>query len=122
MPRSRRTRAAKPVQPRVKIWMERGGEYLFGYGIAEILRAIDQTGSIKEAAGKLGKSYRYVWGRIKDAEAALGDVLVETRVGGSDAQRSDLTPLGKRLMTDFLDLRERVFGMVEAEFRQRFRL
>lgn len=102
--------------------MERDGEYLFGYGIAEILQAIDQTGSIKEAAGSLGKSYRYVWGRIKDAESALDDVLVETRVGGGDAQRSDLTPLGKRLMTDFLDLRKRVFGMVEAEFRQRFRL
>ena len=122
MPRSRRIRAGKPVQPRVKIWMERGGEYLFGFGIAEILRAVDETGSIKEAAGSLGKSYRYVWGRIKDAETALDDILVETRVGGGDAQRSALTPLGKRLMTDFLDLRERVFRMVEAEFRERFRL
>ncbi|MBI5761441.1 MAG: LysR family transcriptional regulator [Planctomycetales bacterium] len=122
MPRTRQTRAVKSVQPHVKVWMERGGEYLFGYGIAEILRAVDESGSTKEAAEALGKSCRYVWGRIKDAETALNDVLVETRVGCSDAQRSNLTPLGKRLMTDFLDLRERVFAMVEAEFRKRFRL
>lgn len=89
MPRSRRTRAAKPVQPRVKIWMERGGEYLFGYGIAEILRAIDQTGSIKEAAGFRRRGAVVIYVGIDDTDTLdspgtnqLAQALV-VRVAGS---------------------------------------
>jgi molybdate transport repressor ModE-like protein len=41
-----------------------------------------RAGSFKQAASDLGKSYRYIWGRIKEAERVLGQQLVETRVGG----------------------------------------
>jgi molybdenum-dependent DNA-binding transcriptional regulator ModE len=66
--RSRRT----PLLPRVKVWLEVGGCYAFGLGISEILQAVERTGSIKHAAAHLGKSYCYVWGRIKKAEQAQG--------------------------------------------------
>lgn len=62
-----------------------------GHGICEILQAVAATGSIKEAAANLGKSYRYVWGRIKKAEKAIARELVTTHVGGSGVQRSELT-------------------------------
>jgi hypothetical protein len=45
----------------------------------EILRAVDRTGSIKQAAAEMGKNYRHVWARIKEADAARGGTLVETR-------------------------------------------
>lgn len=80
------------MAPRVKVWLESQGNYAFGFGIAEILQAVDRARSIKQAAGDLGKSYRYVWGRIKKAEKTLGQQLVETQIGGKDAQRSTLTP------------------------------
>jgi molybdate transport system regulatory protein len=106
--------------PRVKVWLEADGEYVFGFGVCEILQAVEQTGSIKQAAGKLGKSYRYIWGRIKEAEQTLGQALVETHVGGKGTQRSFLTPIAVHLVTNFLALRERMYEIVGEEYHRRF--
>jgi molybdate transport repressor ModE-like protein len=59
----------------VKVWLERDSRYAFGLGVCEILQAVDRTGSIKQAASELGKSYRHVWAGVKEAEGALGDAL-----------------------------------------------
>src|SRR5215831_1268706 len=84
--------------PRVKVWLEVGGRYAVGLGISEILQAVDRTGSIKQAAIEVGKSYRHVWERVKEAASALGVVLVETQIGGKDVRRSCLTPDARRLV------------------------
>src|SRR5438309_2220310 len=99
MARSATTRQSKlHLVPRVKVWLEYRGHYAFGFGICEILKAVDRAGSIKQAAGDLGKSYRYVWGRIKEAEHALGQLLVQTQVGGQGSQRSALTEAARQLV------------------------
>jgi molybdate transport system regulatory protein len=107
--------------PRVKVWLEADDCYAFGYGLSLILQAVDQAGSIKQAAADLGLSYRYVWGRIKEAERALGRQLVETHVGGKGPQRSALTPEARQLLADFLELRGRMIELVRDEFGRRFR-
>jgi molybdate transport system regulatory protein len=105
---------------RVKVWLEIDGQYVFGRGISEILKAVDGAGSIKEAAAILGKSYRHVWGRIKQAEKAMGVSLVQTRVGGAGASRSSLTELAGRLVGEYDALRERMFEVAHEEFTARF--
>ncbi len=109
----------KPLQPRVKVWLEVDGQYVFGFGISEILKAVEATGSIKAAAERLGKSYRHVWARVKRAEQALGEPLVQTRVGGKGAGRSTLTELASRMAADFDALRRQVFKVAEQEFSTR---
>ncbi len=112
--------ACHPVRPRVKVWLEMDGRYVFGYGISEILKAIDTCGSIKAAAQRLGKSYRYVWARVKKAEKALGRPLVCTRVGGKGTSRSSLTETARQLVGDYGALRRRMFEVVQQEFSSRF--
>jgi len=109
----------KQLVPRIKVWMELSGSYVFGRGISDILKAVDDAGSIKQAAHSLGKSYRYVWKRIKDAETALGAALVETQVGGKDAHRSDLTDFGRTLVDEFDRLRSRMDALLVEEFPRR---
>jgi molybdate transport system regulatory protein len=123
MPRSQIQRRNKPavLVPRVKVWLEIDGRYAFGFGISEILQAVDRAGSIKQAANDLGKSYRYVWGRIKQAEHAIGKPLVDARVGGKETRRSFLTPAARQLVDDFLAIRQRMMQVVRQEFQQRFR-
>jgi len=123
MPRlhTRPSRKPPPLVPRVKVWLETEGRYAFGFGISEILQAVDRAGSIKQAANDLGKSYRYVWGRIKKAEHALGQALVEAQVGGKGPHRSSLTPAARQLTDDFLAMRDRMSEVVRQEFRRRFR-
>src|SRR5262245_38147805 len=84
--------------PRVKVWVECGGRYAFGFGLAEILQALERAGSFKQAASDLGKSYRYIWGRIKEAEKVLEQQLVRTQVGGKEQKRSFLTPVARQLV------------------------
>jgi molybdate transport system regulatory protein len=109
------------MEARVKVWLEKDGQYVFGLGLSEILKAVEAAGSIKAAAGLLGKSYRHVWGRIKKAERALGEPLVETRVGGKGTGRSSLTALAGRLLADYDALRRRMFDVAGQEFACRFR-
>lgn len=101
------------------MWLERDGQYIFGYRLCEILRAIDRTGSIKHAAADFGYSYRYVWGRIKKAERTLGQPLVIAQVGGKGVHRSELTSHARRLVEDFSAVRERMLAVVEREFARR---
>ena len=108
------------LQPRVKIWLEVEGRYAFGFGLCEMLQAVRRCGAIKQAAGELSKSYRYVWGRIKEAEDTLGQQLVETQVGGKDALRSRLTPLAERLIVEFTALRNAMRVMLHREFSRCF--
>ena len=119
-PARRSSSKRKPIQPRVKVWLEIDGQYVFGFGISEILKAVEASGSIKAAAGLLQKSYRHVWARIKEAELALGESLVRTRVGGKGTHRSSLTELAGRLVADYDALRQRTFEVVEQEFSSRF--
>ena len=121
----------KQIQPRVKVWLEtvgqenggreRGGQYVFGLGISDILKAVESSGSIKAAAELLGKSYRHVWSRVKEAEEALGQPLVDARRGGSGTSRSSLTKLAVQLVGDYDALRRRMFEVVEEEFSGRFK-
>jgi molybdate transport system regulatory protein len=114
-------RAPSPLLvPRVKVWLERDGSYAFGLGLSDILQAVGRAGSIKRAAADLGKSYRHVWGRIKQAEHVLGRPLVETQVGGQGSQRSSLTAEAHRLVAAFTDLRRRMFQLVQEEFARAF--
>jgi molybdate transport repressor ModE-like protein len=107
--------------PRVKVWFEAGENYAFGFGLSKILQAVERAGSIKHAAADLGLSYRYVWGRIKQAEKALGRPLVATQVGGQGRQRSSLTPEARLLLTAFLDLRGRMRRLLAEVFARCFR-
>lgn len=107
------------IRPRVKFWFELDGERAFCPGVCRILREVEHTGSIKDAALAIGRSYRFVWGKIKQVERAIGAPLVETRVGGSQEQRSVLTPLGQLLLREFEGLRQQLFDIIDGEFAPR---
>ncbi len=113
---TRSHRKSPAIAARAKLWLESDGHYVFGWGISNILKAIDGAGSIKAAAAVVGKSYRHIWTRLKQAEEALGVPLVETTVGGNAPRRSELTQEARMLVSQFDRLRNRVFELVEREF------
>jgi len=114
---ARRKRSQTTVTPRAKVWLEVDGNYVFGLGICAILEAVEQNGTIKEAAAAIGKSYRHVWSRIKEVERAIGISLVSTQRGGAaDTRRSDLTEPARQLVASYRDLRAQVFSLVEGPF------
>jgi len=88
-----------------KVWLENTkGESILGNGKFELIEGIDQLGSIKAAADKLGVSYRKAWGMIRDAEEKLGFCLTEKHRGGQHGGNSVLTPEGKELIEAYKEL------------------
>ncbi len=55
-----------------KLFIEEGGNYVLGPGRVALLRATAELGSLHQAAKRMGMSYRWAWGRLRDAEKALG--------------------------------------------------
>jgi molybdate transport system regulatory protein len=105
------------VQPRIKLWVEQDGKLaLSGYRV-RLLRLIDETGSLSEAAARMKLSYRRAWGKVREIELNLGVKLVESEAGGAGGGGSRLTPEGRRLV----DLFERFESTAERDLSEEFR-
>ena len=79
----------------------------------ELLRAIDNHGSINAAATALGRSYSRAQQRIVELEEAFGDLVVRTR-GGSGGGGSQLTDSARRLLSRYDRLRAEFSGVAET--------
>lgn len=71
-----------------------------------LLQTIDEINSLKEAAEKLGISYRKAWGHIKTMEEELGFSLVNRQRGGAQGGKTTLTEDGLKLINAYGELRE----------------
>lgn len=67
---------------------------------ANLLEAIDETGSLNRAAESLGRSYSRSHGRLKSLESAFGP-LVERQRGGASGGGSTLTDRARELLDRF---------------------
>ncbi|NLW06757.1 MAG: LysR family transcriptional regulator [Clostridia bacterium] len=107
------------MQARFKVWLQ-GEKPLFGDGMAKLLEAIDELGSINQAAARLKMSYRQAWGRIKESEERLGVKLLDTKVGGESGGGARLTGEARVLLQKYCLLRQKVEEAVHEAFRQVF--
>lgn len=67
-----------------------------------LLKAVRETGSLHQAAAKVGLSYRHAWGIMRDAEALFGRSVLDMERG----RGASLTRFGERLLRAELRLRE----------------
>jgi molybdate transport system regulatory protein len=75
-----------------KIWIETTGQVgILGDKKCELLRAIDETGSLNDAMKKLGLTYRKTWDNLKRIEQELGFPLIIPTRGGAEGGNTVLT-------------------------------
>ena len=109
------------LEPRIKLWVEKDGHLVLSDYRVRILQLVEETGSLAEAAERLGLSYRRAWGKVREIERNLGLSLVESEVGGVGGGSSSLTKDGRRLVALYQRLRRRMEGELGREFRQLFK-
>jgi len=102
-----------------KVWLEKEGNVIYGDGRQALLRAIDQTGSIRQAASKLGMSYRAAWGKIKATEERLGIELVSKKAGGTDSGTT-LTENGREFMRKYEQFKKESNETVDKIYKKYF--
>ena len=76
-------------------------EKFFGEGPCRLLRAVEETGSLRAAASSMDMAYTKALRLLKNAETALGFPLTMRAAGGKDGGGSALTPEGKEWLTRY---------------------
>ena len=100
-----------------KLWLSlKNGEGILGDGKWRLLNAINEFGSIAQAAVKLGISYRKAWGDLKKVEELLGIMVIERSRGGISGGSSVLTEQGISLIKAY----EKFHNDFESSFKQSF--
>jgi molybdate transport system regulatory protein len=103
------------MRARYRVWLEEDGP-VFGDGLAELLGAVAELGSLRAAAARMGMSYRAAWGRVRRSEDRLGWRLVRYQVGGRAGGGAAITPRGQHFLAGYADFRRRLDAEVEAAF------
>jgi len=88
---------------------------IIGEGRAEILKNIEQTGSINQTAKVMKMSYKAVWSKIKATEKHLDTCIVHTdRKEGSRLSREgkDLLEKYRRLKKECMSVDDKLFSCI----------
>lgn len=97
------------------LWMEGNGTRFFGPGPVELLQLIEETGSINQAAKKMGMSYKKAWEIVNRLNEIVGSPMVITATGGEKGGGSSLSDEARQLIEWYLSLRERFRKFMEEE-------
>jgi molybdate transport system regulatory protein len=102
-----------------KIWIDQDGK-AFGDGPLGLLKGVEETDSLHQAAIRMGMSYSKAWRLIGAMEKRLGFPLIERTVGGLSGGGSRITPRAKDFMLRYEQFREEVERCLQKAFRRHF--
>ena len=102
-----------------KVWLDRQGK-AFGDGPYDLLKRVEGTESLHQAAHQIHMSYSKAWRLIRTLEGRLGFALLERKVGGQSGGGSQLTPRAKDLLSRYEGFRKDVKGSLERIYQKHF--
>jgi molybdate transport system regulatory protein len=102
-----------------KIWLDHNGK-AFGEGPYELLKRVEKTDSLHEAAHQMGMSYSKAWKLVQTMEKRLGFSLLDKKIGGLSGGGSRVTPKGKELMKRYEQFEKEVKKAIEEIYQRHF--
>ena len=75
-----------------------GSAFAIGPGKADLLQAVEETGSISAAARSMGMSYRRAWLLIDTMNQCFREPVVDTAAGGAGGGGAQITEFGKSVL------------------------
>jgi len=96
-------RVLSNLRSRIALLLEYRGRVVVDERLAQLLKLIDEKGSILAAAKSLGTSYSRAWEWISKAERILGVELVMRRRGGISGGGAKLTEEGRKLLSYYFE-------------------
>jgi molybdate transport system regulatory protein len=99
--------------------MHSGKDIAFGPGKADLLEALQQTGSITKAAGHLGMSYMRAWTLIQMMNRCFDEPLVVAIRGGMQGGGgATLTKTGRDTLTLYRRMEHNSAKVVQADWKK----
>lgn len=107
-------------KPEFRIMIADEIERYFGLGSYVLLKEIEKTNSVKDAATNLDLSYSKAWKILNQAEKGAKRELVVRKQGGSQGGFTSLSDDGKRFILAYEKVVEEVEGKVASVFKAHF--
>jgi molybdate transport system regulatory protein len=76
-------------------------DFYIGPGRADLMELIAETGSIAEAAKRMGMSYKRAWSLVQALNGGAGLSLIETARGGSGQGGASLSAAGNEVLSRY---------------------
>ena len=92
-----------------------GNDIAIGPGKADLLEAIQKTGSIAAAGRAMGMSYKRAWDLVEVMNVCFRGPLVEKSKGGAGKGGATVTTLGLTVIDKYRALQEKSNSAVEEE-------
>lgn len=100
-------------RPRIRILL--GSAIAMGPGKADLLEAIESSGSISGAARTMGMSYRRAWQLVDVMNQAFAEPLVDTATGGKGGGGARVTPFGRTMLERYRAMEEKAQNAVATD-------
>lgn len=100
----------------VRFRIDLGAKCSIGPGKIDLLEAITQSGSIRQAARDLGMSYRRAWLLIDSVNRSFSEPSTHASVGGSGGGGVELTAFGAELVRRYRSVSRRIESIAQSEF------
>ncbi len=97
------------------LWIEVNGKKIFGPGPAELLKHIDDTGSINKAAKQMKMSYKKAWILVNTINKHAAQPMVVVQTGGEKGGGSEITAYAKQFIKYHHLLRKRFAAFLTKE-------
>jgi molybdate transport system regulatory protein len=114
-----RCHSRKKMKVTYKIWLDNNGK-AFGEGPYELLKRVEKTNSLHEAAYQMRMSYSKAWKLIQTMEKRLGFSLLDKKIGGLSGGGSQVTPKGKELMKRYGQFEKEARKAIEKVYQKHF--
>lgn len=101
----------------IKIHIPRGKVSAIGPGKADLLEAIQHSGSISAAARQMGMSYKRAWDLVDTMNKCFREPLVTTAAGGSYGGGAHVTEFGQHILKQYRDIEEKANASVAADLQ-----
>ena len=109
------------MRPHIKVQiLDENGEKFFGEGPYQLLRGIDELGSLRASAKRMGMAYTKAFGIMKRAETEFGFALTQRKIGGKGGGGSMLTPGAKELLMRYEAYKTACTQMAENLYNTHF--
>lgn len=92
--------------PRLSLRLHFTQGLTFGRGKADLLRLIDEQGSISAAGRAMNMSYRRAWALVEEMNLAFNQPLVDSSRGGAKGGGAALTDMGRQVLADYTALED----------------
>ena len=108
--------AGRTPKPQIRILFRKA--IAMGPGKAELLQAIERTGSISAAAREMDMSYRRAWLLVDTMNQSFKQVLVSTETGGQRGGGARVTEFGHEVLARYLAMESKAANAVAGEMAE----